>query len=72
MTNTDPITGCASPDVAATLHIHVFHVVSDGEHGHPQTLVFYVVLLGLRMVRPEWNQALLEVMLTLFPREKKN
>lgn len=67
MTNPGLITDCALPDIVAIGQIHVFDMVSDGEHGHPQTLIFYVVLLGLRMVRPEWNQALLEVMLTLIP-----
>lgn len=55
----------ALPDFIGIWQIHVFDIVSNGEHSHPQTLVFYVVLLSLWIGHPQWNHALLKVMLTL-------
>lgn len=39
--------------------------MSDSEHSHPQTLIFYFMLLCIWMRLPQWNQTFMKAVLAL-------
>lgn len=51
-------------------HVHAHGIVSDSKHSHAQALIFYIMLLRLRLACSQWNHPGLKVMLALHSKHK--